>query len=930
MARKFNFENFGNLFFYPGFKPEFFYFKSLLSDYEMNEPNPFYKEYANKIGKHARAVLNDIPGIGTEQKNKDDFLLDQLNQILPILNQAIEQERTNENKFIDDKIAMLKNNFDSKYISKNKDLAAITTLLSQLKTDEGINYITFINLLNVIEQGVENSTAIINFENKHLIELDEAMSKKQEKLVKQISGLATSRKKNLVEEEKMIQSALKKSNRTRVQTYLKKHSLKSARGFKSYMRNMTTADYKIADWISAEIQNILDNNYKTYCDYLIANKFNYQETSKQIRKELVESVTKFAIQNQVQILDDALKIVDVDKFCQDLVEDFSTSLDIEISGIPENFGSHAENKQLNFFKALEQNASADTASAAKLYENFENVYQKLKKKREENYTAEEKLLSDSLIKDSTGQASTGFYATTIKPVTDLIRELEKLKKQLEKDPDSKITFFRDKETKDVKVSITLQGKTSERNLTDAFSAAGLNLYKRGKLSDNMSLTSIITNMKTRASFKIRNELANIINNQSNTTKKQLEKSLDEAFQDIQVYVGGPEISELIQGFDKTWSKKIWTGPTNVKNDVIEVVVGMPNGEKVNLVLYQMLEGKNTIKSTTMRKLYQHYIDTFNDFQSQYTQAIQEDIEQISKSQAYTDYDAMAKNYFKTQMQRLQKIQELEEAHQKNVKELEKLIPDEKKRQRQIENLEKALTTFTDSIRNSLYVSSTMKTFSTYQNDLGFVGGDLGSTISSQIDSFVQLFEAAGVPINKELSDWLTFAVLNCSPVSVIDEENKDFIEKYLGGLAVFSLFNEGGAELTLLRQQLQAQELITTNNIMHLYRLNGIYYPGSFVLTKVVENVKAIIDTISQSAIVSANKNVMIYNPATYNMIPNRGKAARKGHKAKERSIETEKPWEKVGEILSKQVKIKVLFLAGLLDIVKELHKQMGEIELPN
>ena len=134
----------------------------------------------------------------------------------------------------------------------------------------------------------------------------------------------------------------------------------------------------------------------------------------------------------------------------------------------------------------------------------------------------------------------------------------------------------------------------------------------------------------------------------------------------------------------------------------------------------------------------------------------------------------------------------------------------------------------------------------------------------------------------------------------------------------------------MLKKAIDEHRNSEANNIMHLYRLNGIYYPGSFVLTKVVENVKAIIDTISQSAIVSANKNVMIYNPATYNMIPNRGKAARKGHKAKERSIETEKPWDKVGEILSKQVKIKVLFLAGLLDIVKELHKQMGEIELPN
>jgi len=35
-----------------------------------------------------------------------------------------------------------------------------------------------------------------------------------------------------------------------------------------------------------------------------------------------------------------------------------------------------------------------------------------------------------------------------------------------------------------------------------------------------------------------------------------------------------------------------------------------------------------------------------------------------------------------------------------------------------------------------------------------------------------------------------------------------------------------------------------------------------------------------------------------------------------------------VGKEISSQVKIKVLFLAGLLDVVKNLHKQM-QFELP-
>ena len=49
-SRPFNFFNFGNLIFFDGLNPNYFYFNSLLSSYEMNPPNPRYTSRANKIG----------------------------------------------------------------------------------------------------------------------------------------------------------------------------------------------------------------------------------------------------------------------------------------------------------------------------------------------------------------------------------------------------------------------------------------------------------------------------------------------------------------------------------------------------------------------------------------------------------------------------------------------------------------------------------------------------------------------------------------------------------------------------------------------------------------------------------------------------------------------------------------------------------------
>ncbi len=42
--------------------------------------------------------------------------------------------------------------------------------------------------------------------------------------------------------------------------------------------------------------------------------------------------------------------------------------------------------------------------------------------------------------------------------------------------------------------------------------------------------------------------------------------------------------------------------------------------------------------------------------------------------------------------------------------------------------------------------------------------------------------------------WLYSAILNCAPTTVVGEANKSLIESYLGAVAAFALFDEGGTE----------------------------------------------------------------------------------------------------------------------------------------
>ena len=71
-------------------------------------------------------------------------------------------------------------------------------------------------------------------------------------------------------------------------------------------------------------------------------------------------------------------------------------------------------------------------------------------------------------------------------------------------------------------------------------------------------------------------------------------------------------------------------------------------------------------------------------------------------------------------------------------------------------------------------------------------------------------------------------------------------------------------------------------------------------------------------------KNVMILNKASYAMIPNRGNKKT----GIERTITDEHPWQTVSKEVSASTHIKVLFLAGLLDVVQNLRQTMN-IELP-
>lgn len=917
-SKAFNFTNFGNLYYYPGFQPNFFYFNSLLSNWEVNKPNLAYLDKAHKIGHKAVSWLSDIPGLGTQQeqaeKDKTDFNT-QYQTIIQILNLAIQNERDNELNFIKNKVAMLKQNFNPDSTKEYKDeLITIEKMLKTLGEGDGIDYDKFITLINIVEQGVQNTKSIFQFEAEHLQKLEEARQKNASALENQIRGLAKTQQRT-EEADQMVERSLEKRNNLRVNAYLAHHNIVNLRSFKKYMKNTESAENRVADWMMKQIKKQLEENYDKYL-VKIKNNGDPRSDGEIIKNYLVEALLPKTREFLPQILK-TLKNnnIDLRGLERDLIRNFDQDLQLEITGAPENFGINK--KKLQLFKERINQNNADTRSAANLYNTLSEIMKELSKK--EAYSEEEQDLIDNL---------EPFYETNIKPIEQLMKKMQDINNQII-GHQATAEFSRENDEKDGKLLLTIstknQGKikTSTLELGKDFEQLGLDIYqsKRSQLPANLG--SVINTMKAAASKKIREKIIDVLLNQPTPTdQKALEDSFKDTLQKIEVAIKGSNLEEIIQGMDHTSTVKLFTGGTFVKNDFMEIVIGMPAAENTSELMVKALTGQldNLNKKPGDIGVFQVFSDIATEFQTNFVEAIQNDMKEVRGKKAYTDYDFMAKQFFKTQEEKIIALKKIEEAYDRLEKQIKIKFKDGKARETRLDRLKKAREHFLTSIQNTIYESSTMKTFRTYQNDIGFIGGDLGSTITSQIKSFQQLFAAAGVQVPDNLWSWLTSAIINCSSLSVVGDKYKDFIENYLGSLAVFSLFNEGGAELQLLKEQLENGIKNPTNTIMHLYKMNGIYYPGSFVLKQVLVNLIPFMDIINQVNEKMTHKNVMIYNPVSEKIVPNRSYSEKKGDT---------NPWQTVSDKVSHGVKIKVLFLAGLLDIVQELNKKFNAVELP-
>lgn len=383
---------------------------------------------------------------------------------------------------------------------------------------------------------------------------------------------------------------------------------------------------------------------------------------------------------------------------------------------------------------------------------------------------------------------------------------------------------------------------------------------------------IIPRLKQRISSFVHSEIKSLINAEVTDQAKILAaEKIREILTPAIISITGPQYSELVDTAIQKVGTAIFTGPQNVKADTITIQLSLNNSSKSK----KKLQDKNIIKSVD-QALKQTQEDFYKNF-----------FKGLPKAGQSTSYAKGRESWQKAVMTQKNSV-------------LDKLEFANKTKSEQT----KILRELAQQMKESIVVTETMKTFNQYNNDIGFLSGSLGSNIVAQVGNFAELFEKAGVPMSSSQQEWLVTALINCSPYT-IGEYNKGPLEKYLSIMAGFAVFDEGSAEIEIIANKTKRDYLNYSPQIMHLYKLNGMYFPGSYVLSRIYDNLEK--EAVEATSEIVNNDGAVISASASEELIGS--------HKTDEGLAR----WIRVYEGAKDVTSISVAFISGLFNIVQQL-----------
>ena len=959
----------GNLAFYDGWKPNYIYFKSLLAageTYSDSANNRWRTDLALPIANRAIADATSHSHLnGLSEENASIAMLERFNNICTFLQNAITYERNNEVSYFKQKYEQLKNTFTAEEQKTIPQLAELFEMFNPDNTKE-FDYTKFIALINVLQHGLDQTKVIANYEQQHLSKIDNAIKEVVQARDSQITGLGTKQKKSLKEIQEMVEKSHQKIENELTIEYLKHGSFgnrdasgkyySNVRGVKAHFdfkKFHNSIDVELAHWITNTLKDIIqDGELVDRLASVLQSEYpvdgNFDNLSGEVKAKIIDAVQSYGINNLAQ----ALKTRVTSKYAKEIAENIANNPDIyntqsayNIKGYFDNYGQYG--KILELFKDVDQISDLKEKSATGLYDAINELIKNLHSKKW--LPSQDQTQLQQVFANNKQWAGIEEIVSFIHKIEKMQKELNRIQEQYDKgilklDEISGKTLSsgnKDKnhievqlEVIDDKVTIRANEK-GKSSLGSAISSTSA--FKRfGLQSFNPSdLKGAISSLKKAASQSLRSKLiqsleAAMQSDKFGLSEEELLKSTAQGLQNLKISIGGPKLSEITAGlnFRQRGNDLIvdWTGSNNGKNDVVSIAIDVNNIKThIDVLFNDKLEG--VITSVTK--------DDIMSAREQYLTAVNDAFDNAVKKNAAKNVDKYTIQGKIFQDQDDEKDQQVTNAMQQLQTLWEKIDKDLSKRNISEKDKNDLRKQFFSVLNDSFYVSTTVKTYNEYNNQIGYLGGSLGGDLESQLNRIAELFMSAGDKMSniKNDMDWLRFAIINCTPGSILGTSNKGLIESYLGSVAALALFDEGGAEGEVIQtfsEQLkngvnEAVNQTGSMKILHLYKGNGIYVPGSYILEQVLKslqeevipNILDIPTTMKHGAGITIINNVSEQSTA----IPNRP--------IFNRTSWNSNAWAVAGASAEGQVKLQILFLAGLLDIVNSINATLRGVEMP-
>lgn len=220
-------------------------------------------------------------------------------------------------------------------------------------------------------------------------------------------------------------------------------------------------------------------------------------------------------------------------------------------------------------------------------------------------------------------------------------------------------------------------------------------------------------------------------------------------------------------------------------------------------------------------------------------------------------------------------------------------------------------------------SVTVKEYESYNPTIGYKAGNLGAggRVIDAVPNILKMYELGGIStinVNEIIE-----ALLNCGTNMLAPADLVENFKNYLLGGAAMMLFDDGFANgEKFLEQMKQLFFNMTGPKQAHLLLLNQKYYPFSFILQQILNNLLQVYDDIT---------NIITYNPErlitkNYLQITNNMSLPSDTEWEKIKPGNSAERWNWVSEKAQDTVTITFMFMGGILDILEKLKNAFTDI----